>query len=471
VAPQPAVINAESGPPGASVVIDGRKEGITPANITMAAGTHNVEYALEGYQIGRQTVDLKPGETHTLKMALNALPPSRTESPKLPQQHPSEPDAGKEKKISPPQQIQPGAQPVQQKTLQPAAQKVNQDSGSDLPIKPQRNLGNLLVVLFVAVAVIGFLFLRRYKRPVQKIEETPMIQESLEIIPDFPDDGLTHDLHLGTTPVARTPERMDDAVLKKIRTQAQELPLGVVPHFGGYELMAVLGRGGMGTTFLAKRTRDGFPVALKAPHDHLLENPEFIKRFLREGSLGSTLHHPNIIRILEAGQVGKKPFIAMELLYGETVEQKLRKQKRLPMLESLEIARNVAISLDYARLKGIVHRDLKPDNIMMLHDGGLKVLDYGIAHIMDSQTLTSSSGAYLGTPSYRALRNLRVLGRLINNQIFTALELFCIAVFAARFHFPEATRLKYSKCTAPNRCLPFLPKCKYPIPFFNSFGS
>ncbi len=169
--------------------------------------------------------------------------------------------------------------------------------------------------------------------------------------------------------------------------------------FGAYVLTGVLGRGAMGSTWLARRMRDDLAVAIKIPHEHVLEQEDFVTRFRREGSLGETLHHPNIVRILEAGEVEGKPFIAMELLSGETLEKVLRREKRFSPRNALEVAREIALALDYAHMKGIVHRDLKPSNIMRLTDGVVKVMDYGIARQADLTALTGSS-TFLGTPLY-----------------------------------------------------------------------
>lgn len=175
--------------------------------------------------------------------------------------------------------------------------------------------------------------------------------------------------------------------------------------FGGYTLEKVLGHGGMGTTFLARRSRDGFPVVVKVPHDHLLSKPEFVSRFLLEGSLGATLHHPGIIRIYEAGEVEGIPYIAMELVEGTSLEKLLENGQRLPVRQALEITREIALALDYAHMKGVVHRDLKPENIMILPTGHAKVMDYGIARILGSDGLTAT-GIYVGTPVYSAPESL-----------------------------------------------------------------
>jgi serine/threonine-protein kinase len=178
-------------------------------------------------------------------------------------------------------------------------------------------------------------------------------------------------------------------------------PTGTSHPFGGYSLEALIGRGAMGSTWRGKRLRDGVMVAVKVPHTHVLENEDFAVRFQREGALGSTLHHPNIVQIFEAGHHEGKPFIAMELLQGETLEKLLKREGRLEPARALGITRQIALALDYTHMKGIVHRDLKPDNVMITLDGMVKVMDYGIARQADLTSLTGSF-AYLGTPLYSA---------------------------------------------------------------------
>ncbi len=190
-----------------------------------------------------------------------------------------------------------------------------------------------------------------------------------------------------------------------IAAGARPLREGTDTRFGAYALEGILGRGGMGTTYVARRLRDGFHVALKVPHEHILEDPEFVERFLREGALGALLRHPNIVRVYEAGEHDGRPFIAMELVPGTTLERVLREEVRLPLSRALHVARGIALALDYAHMKGIVHRDLKPENVMVLPDGEVKVTDYGIARRMDVAGLTATD-AYLGTPNYSAPESL-----------------------------------------------------------------
>jgi hypothetical protein len=172
-------------------------------------------------------------------------------------------------------------------------------------------------------------------------------------------------------------------------------------RMGGYELIGVLGRGGMATTYQARRDRDGAMVALKVPHEGCLADPTFLARFLREGRLGEQLHPPRIVKIFEAGEQSGRPFLAMELLEGRTLKQMLREEAPLPLRKAVEIARDIAEALDYAHAKGVIHRDLKPENIMMLEDGALKVMDFGIARVEGETGLTASQ-FFLGTPLYAA---------------------------------------------------------------------
>lgn len=171
-------------------------------------------------------------------------------------------------------------------------------------------------------------------------------------------------------------------------------------HLGGYELEGEIGRGGMATTFRARRAGDGRTVALKVPHP--TGDPTYLERFVREGKLGEALHHPAIVRIFEAGSDRGVPFLAMELLAGRTLRAEMDAHREgLPLHTALRLTRSLAEALDYAHGKGVVHRDLKPENVMLLPDGALKVMDFGVARLDDQPGLTSSQ-LFLGSPVYSA---------------------------------------------------------------------
>jgi len=170
-------------------------------------------------------------------------------------------------------------------------------------------------------------------------------------------------------------------------------------HFGEYLLLELLGRGGMASVYKAERR--GETYALKRPLPAFLEEPEFLERFLREAEIGRTLHHPNIVRILERGEVEGVPYFTMELVPGETLQAQLQRLGALEPRVATRIVVQIAEALDYAHLKGVVHRDLKPSNVMVLADGTAKVMDYGIARARRFQGLTVT-GAFLGSPEYVA---------------------------------------------------------------------
>ena len=169
--------------------------------------------------------------------------------------------------------------------------------------------------------------------------------------------------------------------------------------FGAYRLLEPLGKGGMAA--VSKAERNGETCALKRPLAAFLEDPEFLERFRREAEIGRTLHHPNIVRIYERGDVGGTPYFTMELVRGRTLQALIRERGALEPKQAAKVVSQVAEALDYAHLKGVIHRDLKPSNIMILDDGAVKVMDYGIARArrFDGLTLT---GMFLGTPEYAA---------------------------------------------------------------------
>jgi eukaryotic-like serine/threonine-protein kinase len=172
-----------------------------------------------------------------------------------------------------------------------------------------------------------------------------------------------------------------------------------VEHFGEYRLMGPLGRGGMASVYKAERR--GEICAIKRPLPAFLEEPEFLERFLREAEIGRTLNHPNIVRILERGEVEGVPFFTMELVPGETLQARLQRDGAMDAGLAARTIVQVAEALDYAHLKGVVHRDLKPSNVMVLPDGTAKVMDYGIARARRFEGLTVT-GSFLGSPEYVA---------------------------------------------------------------------
>ena len=171
---------------------------------------------------------------------------------------------------------------------------------------------------------------------------------------------------------------------------------------GLWLLERVLGTGGMGAVYAA-RAPDGAVAAVKILHPEMGARREVRERFLREGAAADTIGHPGVVQVLGQGD-GEDAFLAMELLDGETLRDRVRRLGQLPLEEVLDFADQILDVLVAAHARGVVHRDLKPDNLFVTHSGRIKVLDFGLARLLDGvpgrhQTRT---GVALGTLAYMA---------------------------------------------------------------------
>jgi eukaryotic-like serine/threonine-protein kinase len=170
---------------------------------------------------------------------------------------------------------------------------------------------------------------------------------------------------------------------------------------GRYRVERVLGRGGMATVHLSRDTVLDHPVAVKVLAEHLVDDPAFVRRFRREASIAEGLVHPHIVRVLDVGDEQGRLFIVMEYVDGETLHDLLAREGPQPPARVAELGRQAATALAYAHEAGLVHRDVKPANLLLRHDGLLKVADFGIARPSDATQITQV-GTVLGTPKYLA---------------------------------------------------------------------
>jgi serine/threonine protein kinase len=183
-------------------------------------------------------------------------------------------------------------------------------------------------------------------------------------------------------------------------------------RLGVYEILSLVGAGGMGEVYSARDTKLGRTLAVKVLPEVFLTDPERVSRFEREAKVLASLNHPHIAVLYGMEEIDGRHFLLMELVEGETLADRLRRGP-IPIEESLGIALQMAEALEAAHEKGIVHRDLKPANVKITPDQRVKVLDFGLAKAMEPEPTASNlthsptlslmatqAGVILGTAAY-----------------------------------------------------------------------
>lgn len=176
-------------------------------------------------------------------------------------------------------------------------------------------------------------------------------------------------------------------------------------QLGQYQLLERLGRGGMGVVYKARHARLKRLVAVKVIAHHRLPDPQAVARFYREMEAVGRLSHQNIVQAHDAGEADGHHFLAMEFVDGRNLSQLVRSGGPFPVADACEIVRQAALGLEHAHRHGLVHRDVKPSNLMLTKEGTVKLLDLGLARLIDGATAddeATGSQQILGSPDFMA---------------------------------------------------------------------
>ena len=217
-----------------------------------------------------------------------------------------------------------------------------------------------------------------------------------------------------------------------------------------YTLERELGRGGMATVFLAHDRKHDRPVALKVLHPELAATlgPE---RFQREIRLAARLQHPHILTVHDSGEASGRLWFTMPYVEGESLRDRLRRERQLPVGDALRIAGEAARALGYAHMHGVVHRDVKPENILLTRDGSTLVADFGIARALGGDDGLTQTGMAVGTPAYmspeQAAGDRAIDGR--TDQYSLASVLYEMLAGEAPWTGPTAQAIAAKRLTEP----------------------
>jgi serine/threonine protein kinase len=205
------------------------------------------------------------------------------------------------------------------------------------------------------------------------------------------------------------------------------------PSIGRYRVIKRIGRGAMGVVYAAEDDQLGRRVAIKLMLGAYDEDPDLRERFFREARITGQLAHRNIVTVFDLGEENGRPFIVMELLEGQPLGEFLRTGAGPSLDTRLDLMAQVCDGLQSAHAAGVVHRDIKPSNLHVLHDGTLKLLDFGVARLASSNL--TANGMLLGTPEYMSPEQARGQKMDARADVFSASGVFYF-MLAGRPPFP-----------------------------------
>jgi eukaryotic-like serine/threonine-protein kinase len=208
----------------------------------------------------------------------------------------------------------------------------------------------------------------------------------------------------------------DDLRSSFLQAPSSSITLAAGTKLGDYEVKSLLGAGGMGEVYRARDARLGRDVAIKVLPSFLCTDSERLRRFEQEARAAAALNHPNILAVFQMGTYEGAPYLVSELLEGETLREQITRG-RMTIRKAIDYGIQIARGLAAAHEKGVVHRDLKPENLFATKDGRVKILDFGLAKLMqpqsssehDAPTLTegTEAGVVMGTVGYMAPEQVR----------------------------------------------------------------
>src|SRR6202161_2246334 len=201
------------------------------------------------------------------------------------------------------------------------------------------------------------------------------------------------------------------------------MPLAAGTKLNGYEILDLLGAGGMGEVYPARDPALKREVAIKVLPSFVSHDPDRLRRFEQEAQAAAALNHPNILAVHRFGTFEGAPYLVSELLEGETLRQQLERGP-LPVRKVIDYGVQIAHGLAAAHDKGIVHRDLKPENLFVTKNGRIKILDFGLAKLMQpkadreesapTQAYETDPGSRMGTAGYMSPEMVR--GKLVDHR-------------------------------------------------------
>ncbi|HEX8252357.1 MAG TPA: protein kinase [Thermoanaerobaculia bacterium] len=223
----------------------------------------------------------------------------------------------------------------------------------------------------------------------------------------------------------------------------------MIQQYGDYDVESFLGKGSIGKVYLARHRRIGRRVALKTVHlEQKFEDDddrdEFYKRLQREAELCASMQHPNVVTLYDVGYDGDVvSYLATEYVDGESLLQRLRRTRPLPLDEALALASDILRGLGYAHSKGIVHRDIKPANILLTTDGHAKIADFGVARPLHSSLTATRS--LVGTPNYMSPEQVKTTPVSPRSDLFSAgVVLYEMLTGVKPFGAPELSGILYN---------------------------